>query len=229
MELKIDPEFRGLIPPLTADEYKRLEESLIADGCRDKLVTWDEIILDGHNRYEICKKHEIQFGYESKGLDNREQAKLWIICNQLARRNINPLQRKFLMGIQYKLEKSQGKRMDLTSDQNDQKLSTSERIAVQHHVSPITVRRAEKFAEEVNKLPPEQKQEVLSGKAKKKKGKTIFKNEIPVIKKGKPPSNGLQYARMAILQLEKIHKNDLERDQAFNLIIDWIKKNGGKI
>ena len=44
-ELKIDQEFKSLIPPLTDDEYKRLEENIKADGCRDSLVTWDGIIV----------------------------------------------------------------------------------------------------------------------------------------------------------------------------------------
>ena len=59
MNLTIDPEFKNLIPPLTSEEYAGLEESILAEGCRDSLVAWHGILIDGHNRYEICEKYGI--------------------------------------------------------------------------------------------------------------------------------------------------------------------------
>jgi len=53
----IDREFHDLIPSLTSEELILLEESIIKEGCRDPLVIWQDIILDGHNRYEICNRH----------------------------------------------------------------------------------------------------------------------------------------------------------------------------
>ena len=61
MELKIDPEFKCLIPDLTPEEYAGLERSLKEEGCRDAIVTWEDIILDGHNRYRICQENDIKF------------------------------------------------------------------------------------------------------------------------------------------------------------------------
>lgn len=89
----VDKEFQTLIPPLTQEEYTALEESIINEGCRDPLVIWDKIILDGHNRYSICTKQGIIFKKVEKNLDNREQAKIWILENQLGRRNLNEAQR----------------------------------------------------------------------------------------------------------------------------------------
>jgi len=60
-QIKVDPEFQQLIPPLSADERDLLEKNIIQDGCRDPLVVWDGILLDGHNRLEICKAHDIPF------------------------------------------------------------------------------------------------------------------------------------------------------------------------
>ena len=54
LELQIDDEFASLIPPLTADELSRLEQSIIKEGCREAIITWNNIIVDGHNRYHIC-------------------------------------------------------------------------------------------------------------------------------------------------------------------------------
>ena len=88
-ELKIDEEFKQLIPSLSKDEYKKLEELIIDEGCRDPLVLWDDIILDGHNRYKICTKHGLIFSTVHKNLDDRNAAKVWIIKNQLGKRNVS--------------------------------------------------------------------------------------------------------------------------------------------
>lgn len=96
MDLKIDKEFQELIPPLSKEEYEQLEKNIIADGCRDSLVVWNETIVDGHNRYEICSKHGISFKVKQKEFTTREQATEWIIRNQFGRRNLSLMQRSEL-------------------------------------------------------------------------------------------------------------------------------------
>lgn len=105
----IDPGLKNLIPPLSPDEYARLEQSIIEEGCRDPLVVWkwNAIILDGHNRYEICTKHDIPFNIIEKEFQNRQDVIAWIIGNQLARRNLTPEQRSYLIGKQYQEQKKQ--------------------------------------------------------------------------------------------------------------------------
>lgn len=93
-ELKIDSEFQSLIPPISDDEFNELEESIKKEGCRDALVIYKGLILDGHNRYKICQKLEIMpKTVEVTGVKNRDEAKLWIIRNQLARRNLTTYQK----------------------------------------------------------------------------------------------------------------------------------------
>lgn len=91
--ITIDKEFKNLIPPLTPDEYKGLEESILKEGCRDSLVTWNGILIDGHNRYSICQKHGIPFQTMQKDFESRDDVVLWMMKNQLARRNLNDFQR----------------------------------------------------------------------------------------------------------------------------------------
>ena len=91
--LTIDPEFRDLIPPLNDDELTMLEESIVANGCESPLIVWNGVIVDGHNRYAICKKHGIPCAVTEKFFDNREDAMLWMLRNQLGRRNLNDYQR----------------------------------------------------------------------------------------------------------------------------------------
>ena len=62
--LEIDPEFKTLIRPLRKDEYLQLEVNLAVDGCREPIITWNNIIVDGHNRYEICNRLHIPYVYE---------------------------------------------------------------------------------------------------------------------------------------------------------------------
>ena len=60
-KLKIDDEFRHLIRPLRQREYAQLEQNILSDGCRDPIVVWNGVIVDGHNRYEICMCHGVPF------------------------------------------------------------------------------------------------------------------------------------------------------------------------
>lgn len=92
-DLAVDPEFRDLIPPLNEEELKLLEESLVADGCESPLTVWNGVIIDGHNRYAICRKHDIPFSIQEKNFSSRDDAMLWMLRNQLGRRNLNDYQR----------------------------------------------------------------------------------------------------------------------------------------
>ncbi len=98
MELKINEEFKNLIPPLTEEERTELEKSILMFGCRDKIITWNDIIIDGHNRYEICTRNNVKFEILKMDYDfeNEEEVKQWIIKNQFARRNISSYQRSVL-------------------------------------------------------------------------------------------------------------------------------------
>ncbi|MBR1436893.1 MAG: hypothetical protein IJ587_00010 [Synergistaceae bacterium] len=89
----IDKEFAELIPPLTVEEYKGLEESILSEGCRDALVVWNDTLIDGHNRYKICQAHGVPFQTVQKNFADRDEALLWIMRNQLSRRNLNDFQR----------------------------------------------------------------------------------------------------------------------------------------
>lgn len=96
MKLTIDSEFRTLIPPLTADEFSQLEANCLENGIQDSLKTWDGILIDGHNRYEIAEKHGLEYKTEEMEFSSRDDVKLWIIKNQLGRRNLSTYDRSVL-------------------------------------------------------------------------------------------------------------------------------------
>lgn len=91
----IDPEFQAIGGKLQGDEYEQLRDNLLRDGCRDPLVLWHEqrILLDGHNRREICEQHRIPYRTTTIQLPDRAAAKVWIIHNQFGRRNLTPYRR----------------------------------------------------------------------------------------------------------------------------------------
>jgi ParB family chromosome partitioning protein len=84
----IDLEFKALIPPLAPEELAQLEVNILADGCRDPLVTWQGILIDGHNRFAICSRHGLTFQTVEREFAGREAAELWMIGNQMGRRNL---------------------------------------------------------------------------------------------------------------------------------------------
>jgi hypothetical protein len=167
-ELCIDPEFLALIPPLSATERQGLEASILAEGCRDPLIVWEEknILVDGHNRYEICTAHGIGFQVVTHSFPDRASVMDWMIDNQLSRRNLPPMLLRYLRGKRYLLEKQQGKRHDLTSAQIEQKLTTDRKLAKQYQVSASTIRRDASFARDVDTLSavlsPPSRQAILS-------------------------------------------------------------------
>jgi len=91
---RIDQEFKSLIPPITVEEREQLEQNIIAKRkCHDAIVVWEGVILDGHNRFEICVKHGVEFEVKEIKLPSRDEAKIWILNNQLGRRNLNAAMR----------------------------------------------------------------------------------------------------------------------------------------
>lgn len=91
--MKINPLFQNLIPKLTDQERFGLERDVMAEGCRDALVTWNDTLLDGHNRYEICQRHNLSFKTKAIELSDETEARIWIIKNQFNRRNLSDLSR----------------------------------------------------------------------------------------------------------------------------------------
>lgn len=167
--IRIDEEFKALIPALQPEEYAELKKSILAEGCRDAIVTWNGIIVDGHNRYEICTNWQVEYKTVEKKFTSREEAMDWMDRNQLGRRNLTPDQRRIIIGRRYLREKKQGERNDLTCGQSVQKSTTAEKIAEQSGVDERSVRRYAKDAElyqEIQESEPEVANKVWKGEVR---------------------------------------------------------------
>lgn len=160
MELIIDSEFKNLIPPMKPEEFQGLIESIVNNGYDDlyPIVIWNNIIIDGHNRYAICKELNIDFPVSEKEFNNRFEVMNWIINNQLNRRSMTNEQRAYLIGKRYQEEKKEECRPKIkdnavpliTLRPTDSKIE--QKLAEKYKVSPKTVRKAEKFANAIDEV-----------------------------------------------------------------------------
>ena len=171
-EIIIDEEFKSLLPPLDKETFALLEENLLEHGCRDALVIWKGILIDGHNRYEICMMHEIPFNTVEKEFGSREEVLIWIISTQVSRRNLSPIQLSHYRGLHYRADRriqgtnnqfvNQGEKRQNVVFQS----STSKRLAEKYRVSHKTIERDAKVAaaiDSIGEASPEAKRKILSG------------------------------------------------------------------
>ena len=187
--LTIDPEFEAKCPPLTEDELSQLEENILEEGLvLMPLIVWNNTIVDGHNRYRIALEHPgIEFRVHEKNFNSKYEALSWICKNQLGRRNLTPLQKKYLIGQRYAAEKqahgaSDGFRGNQHSDTVrgqkdllpeaepfDKSNKTRKMIASETGTSESYVKRADQYAKGVDaaeEVLPGIKADLLLGKFK---------------------------------------------------------------
>ena len=194
-DLIIDDEFSSLIPPLTNDEYRQLEENLLHDGCREAITVWKGIILDGHNRYRICKRWDLPFRTTELTVAGRDEAMAWICARQLGHRNLTEEMRKYLIGKRYEIEKriarSENRPLWETIRKPDgtelsatelyeagkqssplksiKKNPTAERISAEYHISHGTVEKYSRYSravDDIAEVSPELAPRILNGSFK---------------------------------------------------------------
>lgn len=104
MKLHIDPEFESFIPPMPAEQRAALEKSIVeSGGATEPIRHWDGVIVDGHNRYEICTRLGLPFEVEDMPFASRDDVKTWMLENQIARRNMTPDQLEMLFALHGKV------------------------------------------------------------------------------------------------------------------------------
>jgi hypothetical protein len=198
------------IPPLATGEREQLEQNIVQFGCKDPLIVWETttkvvtsdsptpegvsyVLLDGHNRYEICTKYSLDFKITLVELRSMQHAQDFMIDHQLGRRNLSAEQMAYLRGMKYlSLKQNRGKydrtesdinhsghsdhygkkALDETtenhsghSDHYGKKEKLSEQLAAEFNVGEKTIRRDADFAKGVELLPEDIRKEVLQGKS----------------------------------------------------------------
>lgn len=230
--LTIDPEFKALIPPLTSEEYDQLEMNLVYEGCRDSLVTWNGILIDGHNRYEICTKNSLYFETvdvnESNDADVKSRTDVieWIINNQLGRRNLNnydrsvlALKRKENISAKAKEKQTEGiNQYSLCQKSDKPTIDTKKELAKIAGVSHDTIHKVEVIE---TQAPAEIKTQVKAGELSINQAYILTKSATEAKKKNeeyeKQYREGLEKERQASLEKEK--QEELEASLPVNAVV----------
>jgi len=182
LNLKIDPEFQNKIPPLTEAEFRQLEENILNDGeVYEPIVTWNGVIVDGHNRWKIILANPwLTYKIREMSFADKWEAFDWMYRKQLGRRNLTDEQKTFLLGKQYEARKhivgnrtsprdKDGKFQCIQNDNNGHNGRTVEEVAKENNVSPSYVSRAERFAngiESIQEEDPELADAILTAEKK---------------------------------------------------------------
>ena len=218
----IDQELAECIRPLSDEEYEKLVESILSEGIRDPLVTWNGILLDGHHRYKIAKEYGLEFKTVGIELPDKETAKEWIISNQLARRNLTPQEASYYRGKMYEIQKLShgGKRKSSSQNGN---LKTAVKLGKQYGVGKNTIIRDAEFSKVVDKvtaeLGEEAKNAILTGRA------NVHKNDVEELIKVKqkapefvkPILNGELSIKEALKEIKKEERIRELQEQAAKL------------
>jgi hypothetical protein len=224
--LDMDQEFESLCPPLLPEEERLLEDSLKTDGCREPILAWSRgdrmILIDGHNRYRLCRKNGI--GYDVQGIQfhTRKDAIVWILRNQLGRRNLSESQRAILAARL--VNGTHGG--DHKSDQvANLQLGSLADVAEKCNVSKRSVSAARTVLKSGDK---QLIAEVQAGKVSVSKAEKAVKEKkrgsCGPLPKNQIASSALDFAVTAISQLERIQKDDPGRDNAFDKVEVWLSK-----
>jgi len=205
--LKIDKTFQNLIPTLSDEEFKGLEESILSEGrCRESIKIWRDIIVDGHNRYAICQKHGIPVKTQSLRFSCKKDAELWIVQNQLGRRNlVNAMRIKLAL---HKESLLQDKARENRKGCNNDPVHVRKIIAQEAGVSEQTVHKYMKIRELGT---PELIKRVESGQTKistahREVGHVVTTRTVDVLyDSDNPPDIGNPISEgMALIKLERL-------------------------
>lgn len=247
MKLTIDPEFKALIPPLAPEELAQLQLNIITEGCRDPLVTWRGVIIDGHNRFEICTTNGIEFQVVTKDFDDRSSAIEWIIRNQFGRRNLIPYERTRLAlrleeAIKERAKANQsggqgGVLLKQNSAEASGHIETREEIAKLAGVSRDTVDKVKQIEKSA---APEIKAALANGEISINKAHLTVKAKKeeeepePLVVDGTTPTRrapmkviedeGINIWLLAKSHLDRINKNDTQREDALKACATYCAK-----
>lgn len=198
------PELEMLLDPLTKEQYQELEKAVLDEGIREPIIIWKEqnAVVDGHNRLTLALKHNLPYKKVEKSFPDLQAVKLWMIRNQLGRRNLTKDRMTYFIGVLYNTTK-QDPKAERTAMEDGK--TTAQVIGEQHGVSEKTVRRAGEVAKGLDRLEEIRgklaKAQVLDGKSK------LTQEDLTVIGNIKDD----KIAEKVVTKLEKLKEEPKEK------------------
>ena len=230
-QIIIDNEFKFLLPMLDEKAFADLEADILENGIRDSLVLWEGILIDGYNRFNIAQKHDLPFNTVSMEFNSRDEVVIWIIRNQIARRNLTPFQLRYFRGLHYHADRrSQGDNspnsQNLSKRQNGVLINTASNLAEKYNVSKRTIERDSKLADALialGEVSPEAKLSILSGETR------VTRSELDAMLTGSEESvaeiaESIENGTFAQRRADNSNANEKTLDSAFGRISDLIKR-----
>jgi hypothetical protein len=238
MQIIIDRDFQYLLPELDEKTFSDLEADILENGIRDSLVLWDGILIDGYNRYKIAQMHDLPFNTVSMDFASRDEAMIWIIWNQIIRRNLTPFQLRYFRGLHYHADRrittneeglNQYSEVERQNGVQPQTQSTARKLAEKYNVSPRTIDRDSRLADALivlGEVSPDAKMSILSGETKVTRAELdalLTGSEETAIEIAKSIDNGT-FAEHRAIDAQRASTESMSLDSAFSRISDIIKR-----
>ena len=159
-QLIIVPEFQYLTIPMTTRKLNRLKKNILEEGCRESILIWNGIIIDGHKRYEICQKYRIDYSVKEMIFHSKEEAIIYICKKRIPETKRGSAIYKYLIGKEYQNEKAL-KNMMISSDGGPDQLSSvyfqkdstiSRNIAENYKINRCTVKKYSIFTQKMDEI-----------------------------------------------------------------------------
>lgn len=225
---KIDPEIKSLLRPLRESEYLALEENIQQHGCNDAVILWKEknVILDGHNRVEICRRLKKPYRTKSKAFKDKHAAQVFVLAHQAARRNLSGDEISIIRGHRYEVEKlTEGRPRGNGKLAQNEQVSTAEKLAEEYGVSRETIKRDAEFAKGIHVISLASDDE--TAEAVVQRDLRIPKGVIREIGKEKDKNKAAKKAKKIVTDAQKGIKTIVQRpsessgDRWLKWLSDW--------
>lgn len=253
---RIDEGFKKLIPPLSPEEFSMLEKECAEYGIRDALVVASFpgsnglVLIDGHNRYGISKKHNISFKTIRVDFQSREDAEAYIIRNQLGRRNISNYVRAEL-ALRLKPVIAEKAKENVLAAQNnsaasahqksDKQINTNKELAKAAGVSHDTIHKVEVIKEKANELDPRTIEDLrrgdvsinkVYGDIKASELENIRQQKTRELREAKKRAETFENSKVVAIGDAKQNKDDNEKlfaafNHDFENMIDEVRRFSG--
>ncbi len=178
--LKLDPEFTNLIQPLKEREHKSLERRIGSHTYLDPIYTWNGLIVNGVEAYQIFHKRGCKFRIKRMYFLSREDAISWICTQQLNREDLTEANRKYVIGKKYDAVKTITARLsseNFNTGKSGHTYHTKKRIPCRHisatqiaseyNISPASVYKYNEYSRALDHIfekTPQMAEQIRSGK-----------------------------------------------------------------
>jgi ParB-like chromosome segregation protein Spo0J len=210
----------ALFPMMTGQEFTELVADIKANGLVNPIIRQGDTLIDGRNRMAACERAGVTPRFTEFTGDDPTA---FIISANIHRRHMKESQRAIIAMRIANMTVGGDQRSDHCANLHNEKISQTQ-AADMLNVSRRTVADAKAVERDAPKLA----QQVLEGKMSVHAAKKQIEDEKqkPQKKEEKrkigPPCAGMMLARVAVMKLEEIAKNDTERQTAFDFVKGWI-------